>query len=70
MLHNTNDCAHEVILGRSWMAKHQCTIDWAKNVISLHMNNQRLTILPNKPTKVNSQKESVINIQAKGYAHP
>ena len=51
------------------MAKHQCSIDWAKNVISLRMNNQRLTILPDKPTTVHTQEASAIICQAQGYAH-
>ena len=67
---NTNDCAHEVILGRSWMAKHQCSIDWAKNVISLRMNNQRLTILPDKPTNVNPHKASTITVKPKATNIP
>ena len=66
---NTNDCAHEVILGRSWMAKHQCSIDWAKNVISLRMNNQRLTILPNNLTNSHTQKEPA-RISLSSYSIP
>ena len=52
------------------MAKHQCSIDWAKNVISLRMNNQRLTILPNNPTKVHTQKESAIAVKPKATHIP
>ena len=67
---NINDCAHEVILGRSWMAKHQCSIDWAKNVITLHMNNQRFTILPNNPAKVSTHEAATITFKPKAKHIP
>ena len=53
---------HDVILGKSWMAKHKCSVDWEKQVINLYMNSQRITIFPPKiiPPKQNPHSTTTI----------
>ena len=35
---------HDLILGRSWLFKHKCSIDWEAQQISLTVNNKRTTL--------------------------
>lgn len=60
---DTNDYAHEVILGRNWMAKHQCSIDWDSNIISLRMCNKRLVIKPRNLTTTKERRGPTIAVK-------
>lgn len=57
---NTNESAHEVILGHSWMAQHNCSIDWEKHAISLTMCNHRFIVCsPRTPHLLSSEAQSI-----------
>ena len=35
---------HQAILGRAWMQKHKCSIDWDKNTISVTYKGSRMSL--------------------------
>lgn len=39
------ECAHDEILGQSWMAKHRCSMNWDKMTIQLYMGGQSVIVL-------------------------
>ena len=40
----SDDSAHDVILGRSWMSRHRCQFNWEANSISLVFGTTQITI--------------------------